>query len=392
MSDSKTIPANQSAALAEFNRKLEEDKNLDKKRKEVQEKKLLVEDRRYSNELERIQKGDEDMLRTSNVNVGVLTDEDILTIQKQNRAHLEASKNSMMFLNKEFSKIVPFFPGTLALIGARTGGGKSSLAANLITSTVRQINPITGNNRRVLLISSEELPITCYNRLTCHIKDMNFDAQDEFTEEQKEVLVDYIAKWARAGVTILGEDDAHLTTSIEGIDSIFKNIIKADAHYDLILIDYIQKITTSRKNPSMKPHEVLRETMYLLDGYKNKLNSAIAVMSQLSSQKSGDDAVELDFQDRLRGCRDLITPSTVAIELVPFYSDHKSRFIIRKNRYKGSTVGGHIDLGYKKGKYIPYTEEFQKEVNAAKEKREWQETVGKHMEEKKEESKQETKE
>ncbi len=392
MSDSKTIPANQSAVLAEFNRKLEEDKNLDKKRKEVQDKKLLVEDRRYSNELERIQKGDEDMLRTSNVNVGVLTDEDILTIQKQNRAHLEASKNSMMFLNKEFSKIVPFFPGTLALIGARTGGGKSSLAANLITSTVRQINPITGNNRRVLLISSEELPITCYNRLTCHIKDMNFDAQDEFTEEQKEVLVDYIAKWARAGVTILGEDDAHLTTSIEGIDSIFKNIIKADAHYDLILIDYIQKITTSRKNPSMKPHEVLRETMYLLDGYKNKLNSAIAVMSQLSSQKSGDDAVELDFQDRLRGCRDLITPSTVAIELVPFYSDHKSRFIIRKNRYKGSTVGGHIDLGYKKGKYIPYTEEFQKEVNAAKEKREWQETVGKHMEEKKEESKQETKE
>ena len=392
MSDSKTIPANQSAVLAEFNRKLEEDKNLDKKRKEVQDKKLLVEDRRYSNELERIQKGEEDMLRTSNVNVGVLTDEDILTIQKQNRAHLEASKNSMMFLNKEFSKIVPFFPGTLALIGARTGGGKSSLAANLITSTVRQINPITGNNRRVLLISSEELPITCYNRLTCHIKDMNFDAQDEFTEEQKEVLVDYIAKWARAGVTILGEDDAHLTTSIEGIDSIFKKIIRADAHYDLILIDYIQKITTSRKNPSMKPHEVLRETMYLLDGYKNKLNSAIAVMSQLSSQKSGDDAVELDFQDRLRGCRDLITPSTVAIELVPFYSDHKSRFIIRKNRYKGSTVGGHIDLGYKKGKYIPYTEEFQKEVSAAKEKREWQETVGKHMEEKKEESKQETKE
>ena len=385
MSDSNTIPASKSAALAEFNRKLEEDKNLDKKRKEVQEKKLLVEDRRYSNELERIQKGDEDMLRTSNVNVGVLTDEDILTIQKQNRAHLEASKNSMMFLNKEFSKIVPFFPGTLALIGARTGGGKSSLAANLITSTVRQINPITGNNRRVLLISSEELPITCYNRLTCHIKDMNFDAQDEFTEEQKEVLVDYIAKWARAGVTILGEDDAHLTTSIEGIDSIFKNIIKTDAHYDLILIDYIQKITTSRKNPSMKPHEVLRETMYLLDGYKNKLNSAIAVMSQLSSQKSGDDAVELDFQDRLRGCRDLITPSTVAIELVPFYSDHKSRFIIRKNRYKGSTVGGHIDLGYKKGKYIPYTEEFQKEVSAAKEKREWQETVGKHVEDKKDE-------
>ena len=390
MSDSKTVPAAQSAALAKFNKDLEQDKALDKKKREVQEKRLLVEDRRYSNELERIQKGDEDMQRTANVNVGTLTDEDILNIQNQNRAYLESSKNSMMFLNKELSKIVPFWPGTLALIGARTGGGKSSLAANLITSTVRQINPVTGQNRKVLLISSEELPITCYNRLTCHIKDMNFDAQDEFTEEQKDVLVDYIAKWARVGVTILGEDDAHLTTSIEGIDSIFRNIIKTNAHYDLILIDYIQKITTSRKNPSMKPHEVLRETMYLLDGYKNKLNSAIAVMSQLSSQKSGDEAIELDFQDRLRGCRDLITPATVAIELVPFYSDHKSRFIIRKNRYKGSTVGGHIDLGYKKGKYVSYTEEFKKEVDAIKEKREWQETVGKHVFEEKKDEKEET--
>jgi replicative DNA helicase len=383
MSEQKPV----SETLKKFQDDLEKDKILDEKKKELQQNKLLVESHRYTNELARIEKGEEGIKRTSNVNVGLLTEENILDMQNQNKAYLDGAKNGMMFLNKELSKIVPFWPGCLALIGARTGGGKSSLAANLIVSTLRQINPITGKNRKVLLISAEELPITCYNRLTCHVKNFNFDAQDEFTEEQKQTLVDYTANWARMGVTVLGEDGFGLTSSIEGIDSIFKNIIKTKTHYDLILIDYIQKVNKSLKNPNMKSHEVLRDTMYLLDGYKNNLNSAIGVMTQLSSQKSGDDSVELDFQDRLRGCRDLITPATVAIELVPFYSESKSRFIIRKNRYKGNTVGGHVDLGYDRGKYVSYTDEFKKEATSKKESRDWNETVGKHVFEKKNEEK-----
>jgi len=368
-----------SETLKKFQESLQRDKELDRRRKELQEKKLLVESHRYTNELEKIKKGEEDIQKTASVNVGVLTEEDIEDLKNKNRAYLDATKNCMTFLSKEFSKVVPLFPGTLALVGARTGGGKSSLTANLIVNTLKQISPVTGKNRRVLCISSEELPITCYNRLTCHVLDYNFDAQDEFTDEQKRTLVDYTANWARLGVTILGEDGSGLASSIEGIQGIFNNLLKTNTYYDLILIDYIQKITTSKKNPSLKAHEVLRDTMYLLDGYKNKMNSAIVVMSQLSSQKSGDDEVDLDFQDRLRGCKDLITPATVAIELIPDYSMRKSRFVIRKNRYKGNTVGGWIDLGYSKGKFVPYSDEFKKEVAALNEKKEWSDTVGKHV-------------
>lgn len=376
-----------SETLKRFQESIEKDKELDKKKEELQKNKLLVESHKYLNELERIQKGEENISRTTNVNVGVLTDENILEIQKKNREYLDGAKNGMEFLNKELAKIVPFWPGSLALVAARTGGGKSSLTANLIVSTIRQKNPLTGENRKVLTISSEEIPLMVYNRLTCFIKNYNYDAQDEFTDEQKNTLVDFTANWAKRGVTVLGEDGYGLTSTIEGIKSIFDNLIKTNTHYDLILIDYIQKVTKSNKNPSMKSYDVLRETMYLLDGYKNKLNSAIVVMSQLSSQNSGEGTTELDFQDRLRGCRDLITPATVAIELVPDVSLLKSRFIIRKNRYKGNTVGGHIDLGYDKGKFVPYTEEFRKQVSIIKEKKEWAE-IGKHVfENKKEETK-----
>jgi replicative DNA helicase len=380
-----------SDALKKFQEALEQEKEKDKINKEkwesLKEKKLLVETHRYTNELEKIKKNEEDLERASTVNVGILSDEAIVDIQNKNRAYLDGAKNGMVFLNKELGKIVPFWPGSLVLLGSRTGGGKSSLTANLIVSTLGQIVSSTGKNRRVLTISCEETPLQVYNRLTCLIKGYNYDAQDEFTEEQKQVLVEFTARWAKNGVTVIGEDDHGITSSIEGVRSIFENLIKTNTHYDLILIDYIQKITSSRKNPGAKSWEVLKDTMYLLDGYKNKLQSAIVVMSQLSSQKTGEDEVELDFQDRLRGCRDLITPATAAIELVPDYALRKSKFVIRKNRYKGNTVGGFIELGYEKGKFVSYTDDFKKKVAKDRESQEWQDSVGKHIEEPKEDPK-----
>ena len=129
--------------------------------------------------------------------------------------------------------------------------------------------------------------------------------------------------------------------------------------------------------------------MNLLDRFKNVYPGAICVLSQL---KANDAEETLDFQDRLRGSKDIITPCTVALELVPDVKLLRSRFYVRKNRYKGSTLGGHVDMGYDRGRFVPYSEEFQKHVATSNESKEYQETVGKHMEEKKEEPKTESKE
>jgi hypothetical protein len=46
-------------------------------------------------------------------------------------------------------------------------------------------------------------------------------------------------------------------------------------------------------------------------------------------------------------------------------------------------VGGHVDLGYDRGKFVPYTDEFKAMISSIKEKKEWEEQIGKHIEEKK---------
>ncbi len=386
MSDEKKKPP--SEALKKFQDDLEKDKDLDKKKKEVQEKKLFVEDYKYTNELERIKKSEEDLKIAKVVNVGIMSDEDILNVQENSRVYFEGAKNGMMFLHENFRKWVPLWGGNIVLIGARTGGGKSSVAANLIFSTIQQKNPVTGKNRKVLCLSAEETPVQVFSRLTCLAKNYNFNEQDEFTEEQKNQLIDFIPKWAKNGVSVIGEDGRGSTSSIEGIEGILTNLLDTNTHYDLILIDYIQKITTSKKNPQMQQFTVLKEVMNLLDRFKNVYPGAICVLSQL---RANDAEESLDFQDRLRGSKDIITPCTVALELVPDVNLLRSRFYVRKNRYKGSTLGGHVDMGYDRGRFVPYSDEFKSKVAIRNENKDYAETVGKHVPEK-EEPKTETKE
>jgi len=374
-------------ALKKFQEDLERDKDWDKQKKELQKKKLLVDDYKYTNELEIITKSKSDISKIDKVNVGVMSDEEIQETMIKNRLYLEGAKNGMLFLNETFRNFIPCWAGNIILVGARTGGGKSSATANLIYSTVKQTNPLTGKNRKVLCISCEETPLQVFNRLTCLVLGYNFNEQDEFTEEQKTQLVEFSGKWPKYGVTVIGDDGHGRTDSIEGIRSIFENLVALKEYYDLILIDYIQKIVTSKKNPKAQQFTVLKDVMNILDYYKNEYPAPIVVMSQLSSQNAGDPENELDFQDRLRGCKDLITPCTVALEMVPDVQNLRTRWYVRKNRYKGSTVNGWKDTAYDRGMFKPMTTAWEKEVSLSKEKKEWAEQVGKHVFDNKEENK-----
>jgi replicative DNA helicase len=313
--------------------------------------------------------------------VDCLSDEAIEDIVLKNKLYLEGAKNSLSFLTPDLGKIIPMWPGNLILIGSESGSGKSSTATNLALNTLKQKNPITGKTRKVLYISNEETMVAFMNKMTCLCHGYNYDNQDDFTEEQKQKLLDFVPKWAKAGLTIIGEDQEGAATSLDGIRSIFERLVKTDTVYDLIILDYIQKVSTSKKDMNMPHWQVMKETMYVLDYYKDRYPAPIVVMSQL---KNATEENPLNFQNRIEGFKGIFQPATVALELVPNREKLQSRWYVRKNRYKGSTVGGHRDVAYDRGMFKPLTEEWKKQVADRNETREYQETVGKHTEEKKE--------
>jgi len=127
--------------------------------------------------------------------------------------------------------------------------------------------------------------------------------------------------------------------------------------------------------------------MGVFDYYKDLYPAVIVVMSQLSSAKAGDPENEMDFQDRLRGCKDIITPCTVALEMVPDYQKLSTKWIIRKNRYKGHTVGTFVETAYDRGMFKPINDQWRKDVADAAEKASRYNTIGKLIEEPKKEEK-----
>lgn len=368
------------SALDKFQKQLEEDAQLkqysetSKKKASVQEKRLLVDDYKLTQELERIRSAEDDLKRADSVNVEFLSDESISDIQLKTKLYLEGAKNGMMFLNNVLGKFVPAWPGNIIVIGSRTGGGKSSVAANLIYTTIQQKNKVTSRNRKVLIISSEETSTQVYSRLTCLAKNYDYNQQDDFTDEQKQDLIDFIPRWAKAGITVIGEDGSGITRTLEGVKSILHKMEHSKDYYDLILIDYIQKINSSKKNSNMKGHEVMREVMSILDDFKNRYPAPIVVLTQLSSQ---NEEGTLDFQERLRGCHDIITPATVALELVADRKNLRSQWIIHKNRYKGAVVGQSVWNAYDNGHFKPMTEEWEKYTKNLNEQKQYKETLGK---------------
>lgn len=384
MGDSNTISSKDSLVLEEFKKKLQNEDDLDLRKKEFQNKKLYVDSYKYDNELAKINQNEEDIKRISDANVGILTDAKILKIQEENRNYLSHLKGSLMFLDKGLGKLVTAWPGNLILVGSVTNGGKSSLTANLMLKTIGQLNPLTGKNRTVLVISNEEAPYSVYNRLTCLVKGWNFNNIEDFDHEQKEILTDFIGQWARLGITVIEEDGHGLTTSLEGIQSIFENLFRTKTWYDIVILDYIQKVTNSKRG-NLNDWQVMLKTMESLDIYKNTYPAPIVVTSQLKNQTKDGNDNDVDFKERICGRKDILNPCTVGLELIPNRDILQSRFVLRKSRYKGEKVGHSWDMGFKNGMFVTLTDEFKAQVKARNEGRDWQETLGKvGIEEKKE--------
>jgi len=373
MSNPKPI----SEALEKFNASLEKDKELDKKKESLREKKLIVDDHKYTNELEKIRQNELDLKRITDSNVGILDEEKILKIQEENRNYLNNLNDSLVFLDPKLTKLISAWPGNLILVGSCTNGGKSTLTANLMLKTIGQKRASDGKNRTVLVISNEESPYSVYNRLTCLVRGYNFNDIDNFTQEQKDELVEYVGRWARLGITVI-EDDGHgLTTSLEGIQSIFQNLFKTKTWYDMVILDYIQKVTNS-KRANLSDWQVMLKTMECLDIYKNTYPAPIVVTSQLKTQTKDGDNNDMDFKERLCGRKDILNPCTVGIELIPDRELSRSRFVLRKSRYRGEKVGRFHDMGFENGKFVPYSDEFKAKVAKKKEDREYKDSLGKH--------------
>lgn len=371
-----------SDALKDIQDQMDEAERLEREKRDLQAQKMILEKKRVGRDLQKLRETEDELERAKNTSFGVPDEKHIEHVRKENRDYIDAAKHSMLFINNAFYGIVPFFRKNLIFIGAKTGEGKSTIVANTAAHVIRQKNPLTGNLRKVLVITNEEKTEDVLNRVTCLMHGWHYVNHDQFTPEQVEKMDEMIGALSRGGRMMVIDNNYNgipgMTTTLEGIQMIFDNLLRDGVYYDAILIDYYQNIKSSKNDPHLNEWEVQAKLANMLDNYKNIYPAPIVLLGQVEPTTKEDKP----FQQRIKGRKVIMDPCTLVMEMIAERKELRTKWIVHKSRFT-QAIGQEFYTGYHKGKYVLYDDSFKAYVNKIKEDRQWQDTIGKHIDKEK---------
>lgn len=335
---------------------------LENLKADTQAKKAVLDNKIISNRLEQVQQNEKDMEIAKKSNYGALSKEEVENTVKDNDEYMEASQVPIDFICNTFDGKVPFFRKNLILIGAQTGEGKSTAVANLAYTALINKNKKTQKTYRILVITNEEKREDFYNRVTSLSRGWHYTNHSKFSFEQRKEFSKMIPILSANGrLTVI--DDNHggshgVTTSVEGLETIFNSLIENKEYYDIVILDYYQNIIHSKLNPMLTQYQVQEKVTRLLDKFKNVYPAPIVVMSQL---KPSDGKEKIPFQYRIMGSKSIMVPATFAAEMVIDRKNLRTKWVVHKSRYTES-MGKDFWTGYDKGRFVEYTNAFAEKV------------------------------
>lgn len=316
---------------------------------EINDKSLEIRKFEVENKYKKVSQAKNVRERFEKLNFNFQDKDRLANIIKSNTRYLEnARKRSMQFLTADFKEVVPYQPGQLILVGARTGKGKSTTSANLAYRALNQ-------GKKVLVLSNEEKAGDVYNRVTSLIKNKPYTLHSDMTEEDIKMYNEYIGILGQRMSVV--DDDAVGDVGGMSIFEVVRNIL-VDAvskkKCDVIIIDYYQKIDQSVDQPDLDVYKVQHKfASFIGDLIKDPDCPPIVLMCQLKP----DDKDGKPFEERIEGRKIIVKPVTCMLEARPVYDAWKTEFLVHKTRFSEHN-GKVISVGFLKGKYVPYTPEF----------------------------------
>lgn len=325
----------------------------------LQKKQTKIWEYEISNKFDDIEKRKEDLVINASIDPTKANPDRIKRIQQNSEEYLLAAQNAKVFLYDDFAGKVPYFQKNLILLAAETGQGKSTVSANLAFHALTQ-------GQKVLVITNEEDPADVYNRVSCLIKGWSYTKHENFTRDQIDFFNSNIETLSQRMVVV---DDGYSnrtgqTTTIEGMEAIFNALHTKQHDYDVIIIDYYQNVSISTKDPKKVDWQVQDLFVKLLDSVKNYIRAPIILLAQKKRAKKDE---EVYYKELVEGRKSISNAATCVVEISTDKSMCKTSFRVAKSRF-AEAVGETIAVGFDKGKYIPWTSEFQTQALLRKER------------------------
>ncbi len=249
-------------------------------------------------------------------------------------------KEGITFINKGLTDVIPFARGSLYLIGAISGHGKSTTAANVSF-------PLYQQNKKVLVIANEEVKHHVLGRIACLELGLDFNMwrnakMDRDTRRRVDLLLPKVEKY----VHVLGTDQQKRVSTMEGLQTVLEAV--KDTDYSCILIDYFQNISSSVEVPSLERQQVLYHMRDYLNSYVTRAKMPVVLFVQLMPLPPNSQSRQ--FEARIKWCRGIYEAATTAIEIVRIKSENKSMFVIDKDRFGMADVS--IECKFDSGRYV----------------------------------------
>jgi hypothetical protein len=159
-----------------------------------------------------------------------------------------------------------------------------------------------------------------------------FGKWDENADPEVELeIAEYIEKEITPRLTIAaGQDPTQECSDLAVIEAILEYARKTK-EFSLVIIDYLQLVTTNSNNPEMSPIMITKALGITLKDHAKRCGVPVVIFGQLAPESSNREV----FGARIEMDRTFLNHCFLALETLPDYEEQKTYYQCRKDRMFG---------------------------------------------------------
>ncbi|MCB0364765.1 MAG: hypothetical protein KDD68_05230 [Bdellovibrionales bacterium] len=248
-------------------------------------------------------------------------------VKAQRAQRLKSIENRLSFISPFFDEAGFFLGQGLTVIGAVSGDGKSTTAANILCRFIET----DSTSRRILLITNEETAEAALSRTACGLHGIDYIKYrgKELPAETMNLINNSVDRLNLKVQVIDGDMGDLQTTNLEDIKTILENAKKAPDQWAMVILAYYQTVYSSN-NPNLNDHgPILKQLGNYMKSFVKDSSLPLIVFAQLKNA----DEFSSSVKNRLENDKHLYNHAYNVIEIVKDIDTRTTRFNFDKTRF-----------------------------------------------------------